>query len=414
MGIWLSKIMQNYGLNVVLSEYISSAVIILMIIVISTLAYKILKNILLKYLKKLIFKKKLKFASIVIENKVLENLSIFISAFVTYTLSSMLIHGQIWAERIAFCLIVFGIIRTLDKILNVINDVYKDTKNSKNRPIKGFLQIITIIAYAIGIVVIISILMERSPVLLLGGIGAASAVLMLIFQNTILGFVASIQLTENDMLRIGDWIEMPSHNADGDVKEISLHTVKVVNWDKTVTTIPTHTMISESYKNWRNMHEMGGRRIKRCVYIDMTTIKFCTEEMLERYRKIQYIQKYLDNKITEISNYNEQKQVDFSSLVNGRHLTNLGTLRAYLETYLKNHPRLHSEFLMIVRQLPPTEHGLPIELYGFTNTTKWVEYEAIQADIFDHVLAIIPEFDLRIYQSPTGYDFAHRDSPPVV
>lgn len=414
MGIWASRIMQDYGLNVVLSEYISSFVVVLIMVVISVLAYKILKNILLKYFKQRILNTKFKFISIVIQNKVLENLSIFISAFVTYTLSPMLIHGQVWVERIAFCLVVFGVVRTLDKILNVVNDLYKDTKNSKNRSIKGLLQIIKIIIYAIGIVIIISILMERSPGLLLGGIGAASAVLMLIFQNTILGFVASIQLTENDMLRIGDWIEMPSHNADGDVKEISLHTVKVVNWDKTVTTIPTHTMISESYKNWRNMHEMGGRRIKRCVYIDMTTIKFCDNEMLQRYKKIQYIQKYLDDKITEIIDYNEQHQVDYSSHVNGRKLTNLGTLRAYLESYLKNHPRLNHEFLLAVRQLAPTEHGLPIELYGFTDTTKFVEYEAIQSDIFDHVLAIIPEFDLRIYQSPSGYDFSHRDSPPTV
>jgi len=227
----------------------------------------------------------------------------------------------------------------------------------------------------------------------------------LIFQNSILGLVASIQLTSNDMLQIGDWIEMPKYDANGDVIDISLHTVKVQNWDKTITTIPTHVLISDSFKNWRGMQESGARRIKRSIYIDMTSIKFCTEEMVERFKNIEYIRKYLENKSEEISTYNSVHNINDSTIVNGRHLTNIGTFRAYIEHYLKHHPKVHKGMTQMVRQLQSTENGLPIEIYIFTNDIAWVNYEAVQSDIFDHILSIIPEFDLRIYQSPTGHDF---------
>lgn len=406
MTNWLFELLISQGLEKIISEYITSAITLILILIISVIAYRISKNVILKVLKTIILKSKSKMDDLLIEHKVFHQIIMIIPAFIIYALSPMLIHGENWMKRFAFCFTIFGILRTIDKLLGVLEDMYRRTEASKTRPIKGFLQIIKIVIYAVGAILIISVLMDRSPVLLLGGIGAASAVLMLIFQNTILGFVASIQLTENDMIRIGDWIEMPSHNADGDVIEISLHTVKVENWDKTITTIPTYTMISESFKNWRNMNQVGGRRIKRAFYIDMTSIRFCTQEMLERYEKVQYIQEYLINKTNEIREYNEKNQIDISSLVNGRRLTNLGTFRAYLDAYLKNHPKTHPDLIMIVRHLEPTEHGLPIELYLFTNTTKWVEYESIQADIFDHILAIVSEFDLRIYQSPTGSDFS--------
>ncbi|NMA65612.1 MAG: mechanosensitive ion channel, partial [Clostridiaceae bacterium] len=267
-------------------------------------------------------------------------------------------------------------------------------------------QVVKIFISIMAAVIIISILTERSPWLLLSGIGAATAVLMLIFQNSILGLVASIQLTTNNMVQIGDWIEMPTHGADGDVIDISLHTVKVQNWDKTIITIPTHKLISESFKNWRGMREAGGRRIKRSIYIDMTSVKFCDEEMLERFKKIQYIKEYIQKKESEIENYNKSQNVDLSSIVNGRRLTNLGTFRAYIANYLKNHPGLNKNMTQMVRQLQPTEYGLPLEIYAFTDETAWVKYEAIQSDIFDHILAIVPEFDLKIYQRPAGHDFS--------
>lgn len=403
----LLEFLTRQGLDSTTSEYVASTVILILILLVSILAYGISKNIFLKLLKVIFSKTKLKSADLLIEHKVLQQLVMIVPAFVTYSLSSMLIHGQVWVKRISFSFLVYIFLRSFDKFLGFLDDIYRKTEASKTRPIKGLLQIIKIISYALGGIIIISVLMDRSPVLLLGGIGAASAVLMLIFQNTILGFVASIQLTENDMVRIGDWIEMPSHNANGDVIEISLHTVKVVNWDKTVTTIPTYAMISESFKNWRNMQQTGGRRIKRAFYIDMTSVQFCDQQMLERYQKVQYIKQYLVDKTNEIQEYNEKNQIDYSSLINGRRLTNLGTFRAYLNEYLMNHPKVHKELTMLVRHLEPTEHGLPIELYLFTNTTKWAEYESIQADIFDHILSIVPEFDLRIFQSPTGNDFSH-------
>lgn len=201
---------------------------------------------------------------------------------------------------------------------------------------------------------------------------------------------------------------MPKYGADGDVTEISLHTVKVQNWDKTITTIPTHALVADSFKNWKGMQESGGRRIKRSVYIDTASIKFCDEEMLERFSKIKYIKQYIEDKRAEIKEHNETHGMDPSSIVNGRHLTNIGTFRAYIGYYLKNHPQIHKSMLQIVRQLEPTENGLPIEIYAFTNTTAWAAYEGIQSDIFDHILAIVPEFDLRVFQRPTGHDFRYN------
>lgn len=399
------ELLSEQVLDVTVSEYITSAIMFVFIVIFSIVAYYIVKCMVLKIIRPLLLKSKHKSGNLLIEHKIPQKMAMIVPAFLIYALSPMLMHGQDWVRRFAFCFMIFAILRTIDKLLDVINDMYRKTEASKTRPIKGLLQITKIILYIIGAVLAISVLMDRSPVLLLGGIGAASAVLMLIFQNTILSFVASIQLTENDMLRIGDWIDMPSHHADGDVVEISLHTVKVENWDKTVTMIPTYAMVSGSFKNWRNMQESGGRRIKRSFYIDMNSIAFCTQEMLERYQKVQYIQDYLLEKTREIDAYNKDNQIDFSSLVNGRRLTNLGTFRAYLDAYLKHHPKVHPDLLALVRHLEPTEHGLPIELYLFTNTTVWVDYEVIQADIFDHILSIISEFDLRIFQSPTGSDF---------
>jgi miniconductance mechanosensitive channel len=227
---------------------------------------------------------------------------------------------------------------------------------------------------------------------------------MIIFRDAILGFVAGIQLTANRMVSRGDWIEMPKYQADGDVIEVSLTTVKVQNWDKTITTIPTYAMISESFKNWRGMSESKGRRIKRAVNIDIGSIKFCTAEMLERFRKIQFIAEYIERKKEELAKHNESVPTDNKSLANGRQLTNIGTFRSYVLAYLRNHPSLDQDMTFLVRQLPPSEHGLPIEIYVFSNDIEWVSYEAIQADIFDHILAVVSEFDLRVFQSPAGSD----------
>jgi len=227
---------------------------------------------------------------------------------------------------------------------------------------------------------------------------------MLVFRDTILGLAAGIQLSANKMVQRGDWIEMPSQGADGDVIDVGLTTVKVQNWDKTITTIPTYALISESFKNWRGMDESGGRRIKRSVAIDMTSIRFCDAEMFERFRRIEILSNYLDAKLAEVSDHNTQTAADTSILINGRNLTNVGTFRAYLVAYLRQHSKIHQEMTFLVRQLAPTDKGLPIELYVFSNDQAWARYEDIQADIFDHVLAVLPLFDLRIFQAPTGAD----------
>jgi miniconductance mechanosensitive channel len=265
---------------------------------------------------------------------------------------------------------------------------------------------VKLIIYLVGVIFVISLLIGRTPIYLFSGLGAMTAVLMLIFKDAILGFVAGIQLTANKMVTPGDWIQMPKYGADGDVIEVALTTVKVRNWDKTITTIPTYALISDSFKNWRGMRESGGRRIKRAINIDMNTIRLCTPEMLERFRRIQYISDYIDRKQKEVKEYNREHGVDDTSSVNGRRLTNIGTFRAYVIAYLKNHPMVRQDMTFLVRQLAPTEHGLPIEVYVFCKDIVWANYEAIQADIFDHFLAVVPEFDLRVYQSPAGSDFS--------
>ena len=252
----------------------------------------------------------------------------------------------------------------------------------------------------------LSILLDKSPWVFLTGMGAMTAVTMLVFKDTILGFVAGIQLAANDMVRPGDWIEMPKYGADGDVIEVALTTVKVRNFDNTITTLPTYALISDSFKNWRGMSEKGGRRIKRAIHIDVTSIRFCTPEMIERFEKIEKLKPYIESKQAELVEYNEREGVDESVLVNGRRMTNIGTLRAYIISYLRDHPKLHKDMTLMVRQLAPTAAGLPLEIYVFTSDVRWTNYEDIQSDIFDHIFATINEFDVRVFQRPTGADIA--------
>ncbi|MFQ5739280.1 MAG: mechanosensitive ion channel family protein [Acidobacteriota bacterium] len=301
-------------------------------------------------------------------------------------------------------MIVVGLL-ALDSLLNAGLDIYNSYSISRQVHLKSFIQVAKILLYVVALVVILATVLGKSPTYLLSGMGVLASVLMLVFKDPILGFVAGIQLSANQMLSRGDWIEMPSHGADGDVIDIALTTVKVQNWDKTITSIPTYSLISDSFKNWRGMSESGGRRIKRAVHIDMKTIKLCTPEMLERFSKITYIADYIQKKQQEVVSWNRERQVETSDRINARHLTNVGTFRAYVLAYLKNHPRINQNMTLLVRQLAPTGNGLPIEIYCFTNDTRWAYYEDIQADIFDHILAIAQEFDLRVYQNPSGSDF---------
>ena len=308
-------------------------------------------------------------------------------------------------RNVAAAFMILTVIMAISAALTLANTVYSRRPEAASRPIKGYIQVIKIALFAIGAVLILATLIERSPLLLLSGLGAMAAILMLVFKDTILSLVASVQLTSNDMLRVGDWIEMPQLNADGDVIDIALHTVKVQNWDKTITTIPTWKLISESYKNWRGMQQSGGRRIKRALFLDQTSVRFLTEAERAALKRFALIDAYLDGKRTELEAWNRELVAAGKDPVNTRRVTNIGTFRAYVESYLRSHPRIHaSGMTLLVRQLQPTPTGLPLEIYCFTRTVAWAEYESIQADVFDHLIAILPEFGLRLFQQPSGLD----------
>ncbi|HEJ8085652.1 TPA: mechanosensitive ion channel [Serratia marcescens] len=304
--------------------------------------------------------------------------------------------AQVWI--LAFTLL------SLFSLLDTLLALLRQSPISNQLPLRGIFQGLKLVAAILIGIMIVSLLMGKSPLLLLSGLGAMTAVLMLVFKDPILGLVAGIQLSANDMLKIGDWLEMPKYGADGAVTDIGLTTVKVRNWDNTVTTIPTYALISDSFKNWRSMSESGGRRIKRSLNIDTGSVHFLSEEEQRRLQRNPLLHSYLNVKTQELSQHNQEIAVDLASPLNGRRLTNLGTLRAYLEAYLHAHPRIHQNMTLMVRQLAPTPEGLPLEIYAFTNTTVWAEYESIQADIFDHILAVIDEFGLRVHQTPTGND----------
>ena len=296
------------------------------------------------------------------------------------------------------------IVFVLDALINTLHEIYTTLPVSREIPLKGFAQVLKIILFCAGLILVISAILGQPPIFLISGLGALTAVLMLIFKDPILGFTAGIQLTSNRMLKNGDWIEMPKYGANGDVLDVTLTTVKVKNWDNTITTIPTYALINDSFKNWRGMQESQGRRIMRSIYIDMNSIAFCTPEMLERFSRINYIADYMQRKFQEIEQHNTDLGEQAHYAANRRRLTNIGTFRAYAKAYLCNHPMINTDMTLMVRQLAPTQHGLPLEVYAFCRDKAWVNYEEVQADIFDHFLAIASEFDLKIYQYPTGND----------
>jgi miniconductance mechanosensitive channel len=311
-------------------------------------------------------------------------------------------------RSVASAYVVLTIALALGSLLNTVGTIYEQSnpERAKARPIKGYLQLVKIIIFLIAAIMVIAALFNRDPLLLLSGLGAMTAVLMLVFKDTLLSLVASVQLSTHDMLRVGDWISMPQLNADGYVTDISLHTVKVQNWDKTITTIPTWRLISESFKNWRGMFESGGRQIQRSLHIDQTSVRFLTEAERERLRRFVLIRDYLDRKEAEIEAHNERLIAQGADPVNARRVTNIGTFRAYVQAYIEAHPRIHTQMFRLVRQRQPGPTGLPLEIYCYTASTAWAEYEGIQADIFDHLYAILPEFGLRIFQQPSGADVA--------
>ena len=304
------------------------------------------------------------------------------------------------------CYLVF------DSVINALQAIYSRTPAGRKINLTTFAQVAKLLAALVAVVLSLAVILGKSPLVLLGGLGVFASVLMLVFKDVILGFVAGIQLATNRMLSLGDWLEMPSYQADGNVELIGLTTVKVRNWDRTVTTIPTYALISDSFKNWQGMSESNGRRIKRSFLIDTNSIRLCDQKMLERFREIEHISEYLDAKEEEIEQSNSKiEESRLNNRVNGRRLTNVGTFRAYIERYLKTHPDINQKMTLLVRQLDSEGRGIPIEIYCFSSNKEWNAYESIQADIFDHLYAVAPEFDLRIFQEPTGYDFQQIASP---
>lgn len=308
-------------------------------------------------------------------------------------------------QKLALMALVIVILRSITIFLSGVNEAYSSLEVAKNRPIKGFIQVSVILLYATAFILIISILLDRSPWYFLSGLGAMTAILLLIFRDTLLSLVAGLQLTTNNLIRVGDWVEIPQFGADGDVIDIALHSVRVQNWDRTITVIPTHKFLEHSFKNWRGMKEAGGRRIKRAIHVDMCSVRFLTEEEIARLSRFVLLKDYLTTKKSELEAHNRRYESEPDLIVNSRRLTNIGTFRAYLINYLRNHPQVHEGMTQMVRQLAPGPQGIPIEIYVFTNTTVWASYEGTQADIFDHILAIMQEFDLKVFQDPTGRDF---------
>lgn len=337
---------------------------------------------------------------------------------ITYAIPALVIHYGVArvpdlataivdvTQNVAMAFVALMLTLASSAALSAGNEVYEGYPIAKDRPLKGIVQVLQIVVYVVGAVFLIASLIDRSPVILLSGFGAMTAVLLLVFKDTILGLVASLQLTANDMVRVGDWVEMPAYGADGDVIEVALHTVKIQNFDKTITTIPTYKLISESFRNWRGMSEAGGRRIKRAIHIDQSSIRFLTESEIDELQSFALLREHFEAKQRELEKATESLGEEAQFAGNRRRLTNVGVFRAYVKSYLLNHPELHQDMTVLVRQLKPTPEGLPIEIYCFTRTTEWLAYEDVQSDIFDHILAILPEFGLRLFQKPTGADLA--------
>lgn len=370
----------------------------------------IAKKVIIRALYALIQRSQVETLQLLQEHKLFTRLSHIAPAIVIQALSPILL-GE-WPSLIEFArtgvvvyLIGVGLL-VVDAALNVLLSTYNRLEKGKQMPIKGIVQAFKLVALLVGLVFMTAVILGKSPLILMSGLGALTAVLLLVFKDAILGFVAGIQLSVNNMVQTGDWIQMPKQGADGDIVDVSLTTVKVQNFDRTITTIPSYLLISDSFKNWRGMVEAGGRRIKRSIHIDMRTIRFLDAELLERCKKINLLRPYLDQALEEIQKHNSEAKLEMNDLLNGRNLTNIGTFRAYCVAYLRQHPKAHPDMTQLVRQLEPTAHGLPLEVYLFTNDIKWANYEKIQSDIFDHLLAIIPHFGLRVFQKPSGSDVA--------
>lgn len=408
----MNSILNDFLIGIGLTEFYAAvankAILIVAAVLISFIADLIAKKILLSVITKIVQKTRTKWDDILVERGLFTRLARIAPVLVLYFAVPLIFPSadtvSALIQRIILAYMIAVVLMVLSSFLSAVNAIYSTYEISKNRPIKGYLQIVRVFISIFGVVLVVTTILNKSALGLLSGIGALSAVIMLIFKDSILGLVAAVQLSGNDMIRIGDWITVPDYGADGDVIDIKLQTVTIQNFDKTIVSVPIYSLISSSFKNWRGMSDSDGRRIKRHLSIDMNSIKFCSPEMIERFRKIDILGDYIASKQQEIDEDNITINANTSEMINGRRMTNLGVFRAYIEAYLRRHPKINNNMTFLVRQLQPTDKGISLELYVFSSDQNWANYESIQADIFDHLLASITFFDLAVYQIPSGLD----------
>ena len=404
----LLRLIKTMGFSDSVSHIILSVAFAVIAILLAFIADLIARRALLNIISSIAKRTKTKWDDILVEKKVFNKLFNIIPAVVINIFLPLIFSGNkeltLFLQHCTMAYMIGVATTVIMTSLEAANEIYQNFHGAKARPIKGYIQLIQIFTAIVGGLLVITTILNKSPLGILSGIGAMTAVLLLIFRDTILGLVSSIQIGANDLVRLGDWIEIPKYGADGDVVDITLQTIKVQNWDKTITTVPIYALVSDSFKNWRGMTDSGGRRIKRSVNIDMRSVKFCDQEMIKRFRRYSILNEYVEKRTVEIDAFNKEHRVDTSEVLNGRRMTNLGTFRAYVAAYLRNNPKVHDEMTFLVRQLQPTAQGIPMEIYVFSNDQVWGNYENIQADIFDHLLAVLPLFELEVFQDPSGAD----------
>lgn len=385
--------------------------VVLLLIAACVLGYWLTNRFVLDLVHRMVKNTKNQYDDYLLEKKVFNRLAQITPALIiNLTLPSIIDDAPRLAEflsDLAHLWIIAVLLMTFSAFLDALNDIYQHSKISKNRSIKGYIQLVKVISVVVGMFTVMAVFIDDFQMSkVFTGLGAMAAVLMLVFRDTILSLVASIQIGANDMVRLGDWIVLPKYGADGEVTEVTLNTIKIQNWDKTISTVPVYALVSDSFQNWRGMNESGGRRIKRSLNIDMKSVKFASPKLLEKLSKFHLLQTYIADKEKELEERNKALGVKKDVIVNSSRQTNLGIFRKYLEAYLHSLPTIHNDMTFLVRQLQPSEKGIPMEIYVFSKRQEWALYESIQADIFDHVLAIINEFELRIFQNPTGDDLA--------
>ncbi len=399
----------NLGVKTAYADTVNNLLLVLALIIICWVADYIARNIMVKVISVIAKKSKTNWDDILVEQKFFNAVAHLAPVILIEFLVPIFFADL---ERFAFYIIKLNTVYLIVIILIMINRFLNSAQKIlgrmdlfRDKPLESYFQLTKII-FAIGAtVLILSVLVSKSPIYFLSAAGAMTAVILFVFKDTILGFIASIQLSVNDMIRVGDWVQMDKYGADGDVMEINLTTVKVRNWDKTISTVPTYSFISDSFKNWRGMQEEGARRIARSLFINIGSVKFATPEMIEKFKNIHIINQYVTDTEEEVRKYNKENNIDLSFVSNGRRMTNLGTFRAYALAYLNKHPKVAKDNVIMVRQLEPNEKGVPIQIYCFSNDIAWENYESIQSDIMDHLLAVVPQFELQVFQNPSGSDF---------